>query len=102
MEHHHPSGIFFLFASTDKCSVTLYLSNNGKEFTVGHFLSGHEDWVQSLSAVLDGKDFLVSSGGQDAFIRLWRISPITKEKAAEESKMVKDLKQGKKPKWHFL
>lgn len=55
-------------------------------------LIGHEDWVQTLSVVrLNPAELLIGSGGQDGFVRLWKITAIDKSKALEELKPVKDL-----------
>ena len=52
---------------------------------------GHEDWVQSLAVVRNPNGLIIVSGGQDSFIRVWKISSIDKSEALEELKQVKDL-----------
>lgn len=88
-----PENIQFLFVSTDTCKIIIYTSELGSEFVPSHTLIGHEDWVQCLavSRAPNSSDLLLASGGQDSFIRIWKISPVTKEKAMEELKPVKDL-----------
>ena len=55
-------------------------------------MTGHEDWVQCLSVISPTpSDLLIASGGQDNFVRVWKISSVAKEKAEEEMKPVKDL-----------
>ncbi len=41
--------------------------------------------------LFSSNDLVVASGGQDNFVRLWKISSIRKEEALEELKPVKDL-----------
>jgi elongator complex protein 2 len=40
-------------------------------------LNGHEDWVRSLQfTTLDNLQVILASGGQDRYIRLWRIEQL--------------------------
>ena len=83
----------WIIASLDDCSIHLYVQENGS-FEFCHRLRGHEDWVQSLSVTFDpenGTDILLASGGQDTFIRVWRFTPISKEKALADQRSVLDL-----------
>lgn len=51
------------------------------QFVYSATLSGHEDWIRSLSfrSPLTPTDPLIlASGSQDATIRLWNIDPVTK------------------------
>lgn len=34
---------------------------------------GHEDWIKALAIAKDGEDYLLASGAQDRYIRLWRL-----------------------------
>jgi elongator complex protein 2 len=57
-------------------------------------MTGHEDWVQCLSLLTVGSsssDLLIASGGQDNFVRIWKIGSVDKATAEEELKPVKDL-----------
>lgn len=65
-------------AGTDK-SIYIYLRSEEK-FVYSATLSGHEDWIRSLSfrPPLNPTDPLIlASGSQDATIRLWNIDPVT-------------------------
>ncbi|KAK8869580.1 hypothetical protein IAR55_000147 [Kwoniella newhampshirensis] len=66
----------------------------GECFTHSLSLEGHEDWVRCLSftsypstsSSSSGRDLLLASGSQDNFVRLWRVSPVEAEAAAQEEK----------------
>ena len=101
----HPKNPWIV-ASLDDCSVHLYVQENGT-FEFCHRLRGHEDWVQSLSVTFDpenGTDVLLASGGQDTFIRVWRFTPISKEKALADQRSVQDLCEDEdiEPKAHIV
>ncbi|OBZ76308.1 Elongator complex protein 2 [Grifola frondosa] len=54
-------------------------------FVLSTTLSGHEDWVRSLSfrpPLLDGDVLILASGSQDSTIRLWNFEPYTKPTSA--------------------
>ena len=40
---------------------------------------------------LNPTELLIGSGGQDGFVRLWKVAAVDKSKALEELKPVKDL-----------
>jgi len=49
-----------------------------RQFIQSATLSGHEDWIRSLSFKVpdrDGSPLVLASGSQDSTIRLWNIEP---------------------------
>ncbi len=67
-----------MFAATEDCAVRIYSGSiDSGVFELRHALKGHEDWVRSLDvARTDGGDKLwLASGGQDGFVRVWKMSP---------------------------
>ena len=88
-----PSDTNFLITSTDSCKIIIFCSGKDSiHFSPSHQLTGHEDWVQCLSAVaLNNTELLIASGGQDNFVRLWKIAAVSQEAALEEMTPVKDL-----------
>ncbi|CAD6899736.1 unnamed protein product [Tilletia controversa] len=54
-------------------------------FTFALQLSGHEDWVRALAiAKVSDSELILASGGQDNFVRLWRIARHTDVSASME------------------
>ena len=85
--------VTWVLASLDDCCIHLFVPNDKGIFYPCHRLRGHEDWSQSLSVKIDPSqgDVLLASGGQDAFVRVWRFQCISQEKALSEQRNVKDL-----------
>lgn len=49
---------------------------NAEDFAQIAVLKGHEDWIKCLSFTTEteGKNYVLASGSQDRYIRLWRLS----------------------------
>ncbi|TRY73158.1 hypothetical protein TCAL_02201 [Tigriopus californicus] len=62
------------------------------DLTLIHNLSGHDNWIVSLDLIQVQDDYLLASGSQDSFIRVWRLSPRTEAQAKMVQKSVKDSK----------
>ncbi|MCL4128900.1 UNVERIFIED_CONTAM: hypothetical protein GTU68_062294, partial [Idotea baltica] len=59
----------------DDGKVHVMVSQEGEKYEPKYALTGHQDWITSLSYwVEDEGDTLLSSGSKDGSIRLWRIS----------------------------
>lgn len=54
---------------------TFTLTSLVSDFVQSAILSGHEDWVRCLTFVTDTKykNYVLASGAQDRYIRLWRL-----------------------------
>ena len=65
-----------LLAAMEDCKVHVFGgSSSGIGFTRRHVLRGHEDWVRCLDvSPVNAGGFLVASGGQDGFVRIWRMA----------------------------
>ncbi len=65
-----------LMAAMEDCRVHLFGGRrDGGDFSFSHALHGHEDWVRCLDVVGcgSGGDLLLASGGQDGFVRVWKL-----------------------------
>jgi elongator complex protein 2 len=71
-------GNFILAVSGTNNNIYIYSFNKGdisQTFTQSTVLVGHEDWIKCLSFVCeqDHKNYILASGSQDRYIRLWRL-----------------------------
>ena len=53
-------------------------------------LQGHEDWVRCLDSRLQGEEVILASGGQDSYVRLWRLTRAREERMETEELSVKE------------
>ncbi|GEQ71182.1 hypothetical protein JCM33374_g4863 [Metschnikowia sp. JCM 33374] len=70
------NGIYLLVVGGTSSDLFVYsFSESATDFTQCAVLSGHEDWIKCLSFVTekDGLDYILASGSQDRYIRLWRL-----------------------------
>lgn len=68
--HHH-----IMVIGGTSCDLYVYSFGDGTEVTQCAVLSGHEDWVKCLAFVTEvpGSNYILASGSQDRYIRLWRL-----------------------------
>lgn len=66
--------------------VYLYDVNTDTQNRVA--LSGHEDWIKCLAWTKDNQGYLLALGGQDRYIRLWRVCRETPKDQVDETKLV--------------
>ena len=68
-----------LFACMDSCKVDVYAASDDGQFHKVTSLTGHEDWCQCVESAYDPetKCLLVATGGQDHFIRVWRLAEVS-------------------------
>ena len=78
-----------LLVARDNCSIEIMDRREEGWVRVG-VLAGHEDWVRCLDFRQKGADVLVASGGQDTYVRLWRLSRAKEEKMETEELTVKE------------
>ena len=96
---HNDAENALIAVSMDSCKVDLYgpqkkdilLSQEDGHFTHVHSLVGHEDWVQCVDVLHHSGVLWIATGGQDNLIRVWKISPVSKEVLLEDQRRVKDL-----------
>lgn len=70
--HKIGSGYLLLVGGTNSSLFAYTFSSNDKPELVAT-MTGHEDWIKALAIVKDGEDYLLASGSQDRYIRLWRL-----------------------------
>ena len=76
----------------DDDSVAVWAKSNlSATFSHLHSLKGHEDWVRGMDVIMEGNDILLATSSQDNFIRLWRMSPRTKEQFEKTTDILKML-----------
>nr|CAH7738001.1 unnamed protein product [Callosobruchus chinensis] len=70
-----------LACSLDNSKINIYSEDNCEDlsFIKTTQLKGHENWVRGLDFKQKDEDLVLASCSQDAFIRLWRITPKGKE-----------------------
>ena len=64
-----------LLVARDNCKIDIYHGSNKDEETwtnVGSMV-GHENWVRCLDTKVEEDGLLVVSGGQDNYVRMWRL-----------------------------
>lgn len=59
-------------AGTSK-DLHIYLFSFGLGLEKCALLSGHEDWIKCLAFTKQGNEYILASGSQDRYIRLWRL-----------------------------
>lgn len=45
------------------------------EFSEVIRLFGHEDWIRCVDAIVSGQDIMIMTGGQDHYVRIWKLCP---------------------------
>ncbi|KAI1941194.1 Elongator subunit elp2 [Ophidiomyces ophidiicola] len=59
--------------------VQIFVAQNSSKFELKATLTGHEGWIRALAFtdvnLPESEDFLLASGSQDKYIRLWRVHP---------------------------
>ncbi|KAK6203468.1 ELongator protein 2 90kD subunit [Scheffersomyces amazonensis] len=73
-------------------TFNLHSSGQVEGFTESAVLSGHEDWIKCLQFVTDAKykNYILASGSQDRYIRLWRLklNELIDDSDEDESKLI--------------
>lgn len=64
---------FLLLVGGTNSSLFVYTFDASSETKLVATMTGHEDWIKALAIVKDGADYLLASGSQDRYIRLWRL-----------------------------
>lgn len=70
------NGNYLLVVGGTSSDLYVYsFAASGADFLQRAVLSGHEDWIKCLAFVVerDGLDYILASGSQDRYIRLWRL-----------------------------
>ena len=74
-----------LLVARDNCNIEIMDRAEDGCWARAGVLPGHEDWVRCLDSRLEGDDVMVASGGQDSYVRLWRLSRAGEERMEERS-----------------
>ncbi|KAK6454865.1 ELongator protein 2 90kD subunit [Scheffersomyces xylosifermentans] len=73
-------------------TFTLSSTNELQNFTLSASLTGHEDWIRCLQFVVEEKhkNYILASGSQDRYIRLWRLklNDLIDDSDEDESKLI--------------
>ncbi|CAH0555749.1 unnamed protein product [Brassicogethes aeneus] len=69
-----------LALALDNSKINIYKEHNN-EFVLQCVITGHDDWVRGLDFTVNKNDLVLASSSQDAFIRLWRITPHSPKEA---------------------
>ncbi|CDZ98002.1 RNA polymerase II elongator complex, subunit ELP2, WD repeat superfamily [Phaffia rhodozyma] len=74
-------------SSTDRKVQIFTFQPDTNQFTFSLSLEGHIDWVRCLAfapTTSNSSDLLLASGSQDAYIRLWSLSPLVESRNETE------------------
>lgn len=90
-------GSYILAVGGTNCNIYIYsfiLSSDNTEashFSQSVALAGHEDWIKCLQFVTEDKqNYILASGSQDRYIRLWRLklNSLIDDSDEDEQKLV--------------
>lgn len=70
---HKFGSTYLLLVGGTSPSLFVYTFSNTADVKLEATLAGHEDWIKALAVVKDGEDYLLASGSQDRYIRIWRL-----------------------------
>lgn len=64
---------YLLLVGGTSSTLFVYTFGDSSEIELVASMVGHEDWIKALAIVKEGQDYLLASGSQDRYIRLWRL-----------------------------
>ena len=76
-----------MLVARDNCNIEILDRAEDGCWARAGVLPGHEDWVRCLDSRLEGDDVMVASGGQDSYVRLWRLSRAGEERMEETEEL---------------
>ena len=74
-----------LLVARDNCNIEILDRAEAGCWHRRGVMQGHEDWVRCLDSRPQGEEVMVASGGQDTYVRLWRLSRAGAEERMEET-----------------
>ena len=76
-----------LLVARDNCNIEILDREEAGSWQRRGVLQGHEDWVRCLDSRLQGEEVILASGGQDSYVRLWRLSRAREEERMETEEL---------------
>ena len=74
-----------LLVARDNCNIEILDRAEAGCWHRRGVMQGHEDWVRCLDSRPQGEEVMVASGGQDTYVRLWRLTRAGAEERMEET-----------------